>query len=187
MDQQQTCLLPTNALLLIRKCETCANCSENEKGICFKCGNAALDQFVQVAYCFTLIEKTVYSRMVYICVKCREPRGMLIEPVIVDAIFEIFQKIGEAKVRGNTLHQHLTNIAICFHQNQQMHFKKASKLGSRACKRCNTESTKTMHCSGCWLTRYCSETCSKADWKRHKEECKLFQKSNYFMNPVKME
>ncbi|KLO17771.1 hypothetical protein SCHPADRAFT_846040 [Schizopora paradoxa] len=28
------------------------------------------------------------------------------------------------------------------------------------------------HCGGCKLTRYCSETCQRADWRRHKPFCK---------------
>jgi len=44
-----------------------------------------------------------------------------------------------------------------------------------SCAKCNTDSSASadlLHCSGCKLTRYCSEKCQKEDWRRHKPFCK---------------
>ena len=39
-----------------------------------------------------------------------------------------------------------------------------------ACAHCRRENSRKI-CSGCMCVRYCSEICSRADWKRHKPLC----------------
>ncbi|KAI0373791.1 hypothetical protein BV20DRAFT_1096989 [Pilatotrama ljubarskyi] len=39
------------------------------------------------------------------------------------------------------------------------------------CEVCYKDST--LVCSGCSYTRYCSETCQTADWKKHKKGCEI--------------
>ncbi|KLO17763.1 hypothetical protein SCHPADRAFT_936784 [Schizopora paradoxa] len=44
-----------------------------------------------------------------------------------------------------------------------------------SCAKCRADTSalsELAHCSGCKLTRYCSEKCQKDDWKRHKPFCK---------------
>lgn len=41
--------------------------------------------------------------------------------------------------------------------------------------KCNADFSATedlSHCSGCKLTKYCSQKCQKDDWRRHKPFCK---------------
>ncbi|KZV64725.1 hypothetical protein PENSPDRAFT_656314 [Peniophora sp. CONT] len=54
-----------------------------------------------------------------------------------------------------------------------------------ACANCQQEDTAkhtTMACSGCQLTRYCSEKCQKEDWSEHKSICKLKPRVKWVWN-----
>jgi len=47
----------------------------------------------------------------------------------------------------------------------------------RMCIECGTvEKTRSLSkCSGCNYARYCSPTCQRMDWARHKEQCGLLK------------
>lgn len=56
--------------------------------------------------------------------------------------------------------------------------KRMGKMDSR-CNHCKRKKPKN-RCSACHIVRYCNADCSKADWGKHKEECKNLQKTSIF-------
>jgi hypothetical protein len=53
--------------------------------------------------------------------------------------------------------------AICIAKN---------RLNGISCHHCGKDDVKMRACSGCEKAHYCDATCQKADWKKHKKECK---------------
>lgn len=45
------------------------------------------------------------------------------------------------------------------------------------CMKCTTRFVKLLHCQRCKYATYCSPTCQKEDWTRHKAECKMQQEA----------
>ena len=43
---------------------------------------------------------------------------------------------------------------------------------AKGCFKCGTKAVNTKRCSGCKFAKYCTVDCQKADWKKHKPECK---------------
>ncbi len=55
------------------------------------------------------------------------------------------------------------------------------KINNTTCRCCHSPNPE-FRCSGCHFVRYCSETCSKADWKDHKVVCKKYD--NVFLGII---
>lgn len=53
----------------------------------------------------------------------------------------------------------------------------AERPGSDACRRCGVTGAPTKRCTACRSVRYCSKGCQTADWRRHKNECALLDRS----------
>jgi MYND finger len=49
---------------------------------------------------------------------------------------------------------------------------------SPACENCLTTTKPTALCANCHETSYCGKECQKADWKTHKQRCKLITKAH---------
>jgi hypothetical protein len=68
-------------------------------------------------------------------------------------------------------------------QQQQLAVRCAQALGTRTCAnlRCasltgaSEAASRGRKCGGCRAVRYCSEACSRADWKQHRVACRLLQ------------
>ncbi|KAF8992050.1 hypothetical protein BDQ17DRAFT_1370030 [Cyathus striatus] len=69
------------------------------------------------------------------------------------------------------------------HAQQQRMIDRAKKYSERQmalendlCAHCTNKGNPTLKkCSGCRQIKYCSKECQKADWKRHKRECRSIQ------------
>jgi hypothetical protein len=65
----------------------------------------------------------------------------------------------------------------CCVADQSAPVKESKRL--HVCRHCSNGNN-LMYCSSCRVIFYCSAACQKADWARHKPECKFFQKSAKF-------
>ena len=54
----------------------------------------------------------------------------------------------------------------------------SAETKSGVCGSCQQFKEKVMKCNGCGSIRYCSKTCQRADWPRHKAACKQQQKKS---------
>jgi hypothetical protein len=138
--------------------------------------------------CRILLDKTEARTLpASICLNCSEKRGCKWGVTVNAAVVAAFGTRLNNAVTG-VFHKHgiIPGFWKRVTQQPQLEQQDIMNLISKAiqgCMHCDSK-TGTMQCSACHFARYCDSTCSRADWSKHKTQCKILQTHPIFFAPI---
>lgn len=96
---------------------------------------------------------------------------------------EISKNIGKQQAELCLLSDYVAKFEQTNQEEKNKLLTKLGKQGRPKCEYCGNKAPKA-RCGGCFITRYCSQECSEANWKTHKETCKKIAKNSLFLDKI---
>jgi hypothetical protein len=96
---------------------------------------------------------------------------------------DISKTIGKEQASIHSLADFVEKFERVAEQGKKELLAKLGKQGRLKCECCGSNAPKA-RCSGCHVTRYCSQECNEANWEKHKETCKQIAKDSLFLDKI---
>ena len=135
---------------------------------------------------------TISAKFIVLCPTCAKTSTLLDQYCIPDPntckiLTRHFSDISKTIAKDTSDIHLLSDFVEKFErvtqQGKEELLTKLGKQGRPKCECCGSNAPKA-RCSGCHVTRYCSQECNEANWEKHMETCKQIAKDSLFFDKI---
>lgn len=161
----------------------------NPKTCCFRCKKKQKEDVYHAIGLRIHNKRAIGLSSEAICRPCvrilyKHTLGLYARERITSFLFDIVQTIVIEKGQWimSQFAKEVSDVQDVYKSNYHITFMRIiGKTYNKTCKHCNAPNP-IFRCSICHIARYCSETCSIANWKKHKVYCKKYD--NVFLGII---